>query len=174
MTFMLLGEKFKPVQNPPPWFEFGYHTWSHKVLPDCSVSDLFKETKNMYGCKSFTAPMWKIGSLLDEELFVERMLKDGYRIMTYRGTSASELHSGPAFLMNGMKLVYVSATTRGTMEDMKTVILSALDTARLDMQFGHESIFVIATHDFVYKDTKALEFLWNNLSQFQWLKMEEL
>lgn len=165
VTFQLLGEKYAPIEGSPDNIEWGYHTLSHKTLPNLTMKELKKEVRNIYKVKSFTAPQWKYNSLD----VMSQLLAAGYKYITYRGVSADMLQCGHVEEVAGIKRVYVSATFKGSLNDAAYIVRDML------YQFYREDdVYCISAHDFTFKDMKGLAMLYDSLSKYKWVRLSEL
>lgn len=163
VTFMLVGSKFKPTKGAPNWIGWGYHTYLHKRLTKCTDDELIKEVWNRYGLKSFSAPGWQTDKLTNIMI-----ASAGYKIMPYQYIDGKFGMCQP-IKDHGIKKVLVSATPHGnSIPEMHQIVCDILQN------WFEDTVYCIQMHDFTFRNTKALDYLWQNIKGFDVVKLEEL
>lgn len=178
ITMNLVLSKYKPKPNTPKWIEFGSHTWNHKPLTVCSEDVLKEELKNPHEMVSLTPPMWLIHDFnFKKTIEVHDILKEnGFKIYTTRGSSDgyTSFHYDFATIPSsflGMRCVNISICYDK---------LSQLNKLKRDLKFYNrhyfdkDTVYVISTHDFVHKDTKKLEALYDVIKHHEIVTLREL
>lgn len=178
VTFMLLGEKYRPLELAPPWVEWGYHTFSHKRLTKCTQEELDAELTNIYQAKSFTAPGWETNPYLDKII----RSRYGYRIMTTRGPDNNRLMSEevvkPRHVQGVMPAkLWVSACMRDCSKPEVDKIIKSVEHQCVENERKNNStVFCISAHDFIfdYSNIENFDYLYHKLMGFKWVKMGDL
>lgn len=159
MTFMLVGSLFKPLGNEK-FIDYGYHTLSHKPLTLISDPELEKEVRNIYKVVSFSPPIGLCHDIKNPERIFKILTKEKYKIIPYRGTMngvkvASKKVGGIEKPINlfGIKGIYVSAYLSDNGRNYKEILADIIKNKKKN------AIYLITTHDFVFKKM-------NNFEQF--------
>ena len=156
-TFMLVGKLFKPL-GKKDFIEWGYHSFNHVPLTLISDEKLEKEVKNIYDCKSFTAPMWMIEDVKSPERIFNILKKQGFTHVVYRGQDDGVKRYGYDFFVKkpekryGINCIWLSNCFEGNsskqhIQEVKKDILNNIDK---------EGIYLLSTHDFTHKNSKNL------------------
>ncbi|MEA3329269.1 MAG: hypothetical protein U9Q06_00815 [Nanoarchaeota archaeon] len=155
VSFMLVGSKFKPLSYEK-FVDWGYHTLNHKRLTILNDEELEKEVKNIYNCKSFSAPMWMIENGEKPKRIFNILKKEGYGIAMYRGTDKEIIEEKhflkvlPVKEKYGLKIVNTSNVFHGGFSKERINLIKK-DILK---NINHDRIYCIATHDFANKNMK--------------------
>lgn len=166
ISLMLTGE-FKPL-GKESFIDYGYHTQNHKPLTFISDKDLDNEIENRYNAISFSAPIGLIHDINEPERVFRKLKEKGYKIIPYRGTMdgakvASKKVGGIDKPINlyGIKGVYVSAYLSDNGTNWKQIYNEVVKNSKKD------AVYLITTHDFVFKKFENLESLLKSLKQLE-------
>lgn len=171
ITFMITLNLFKPMRMEHDWIEFGSHTWNHKPLTLCNQKELNKELHNPYDMVSITPPMWLTEEGKRNNYIFDNIYTNGFKVCTYRGISkdnkAELLYCREPIDRGKLKVVYVSAVY-----DKESHLKKIKED--LKKNYSEDSIYLISTHDFVHKDTKKLEKLYEVIKNFKCICLRDV
>ena len=171
---IFLGDFIEKEMKKVPFFKFGLHSFSHEALTledEDTIDSIIK--KGIFAAKklgikieSFGAPFEMISDVKDKEKILKILAKNNIKETQYAGLDEGfrilrKMDFKKPELKSKLKLFYISKYIECTTSRRELLdLLKDLSKIR-----DEERVYVIATHDFTWKDKNKFDFFIKNLKE---------